>query len=840
MAIVNDPFIKERMRRLAEVTNVIKSVGKTMGFNIGQGVRDLGRSVSETPRLLENFRQNEMARAREMSERPDLGVVEGLRTRYGASLAQGQAQRNLEEQLATSVTQKGYDPRFGLYDPAKAQELDPTEERFINQQRMMAVANVTGGDVEGVADEFGTAMAKQRATEVLEPRDTKIGAQAGQVVEPPKLLPATTQPPKGVGDITQLPKPERYAKFKAPGNLIDEEPLLNTNKPIPVTDIHGDKSVIPEGEPLRAFELKGGKYYLKDGDEFVVNKNQYQNIKSQSVKAEAQPFAPELEGTTETVRGDIKDRDMKLSDLQSERHNITRQRLRFNTDLNERIEIENKLKDIDSEIDKIRRTENTKFSQYTLPGGENYREVLIRAPSEVGGVKRYIVEPAPNQPGNQFWVTDTMNEADTGMLFESQDGALAQANKMNAENSTNFTSSHWDEPNVLAHVRLNDRTYNGKPVTFIEEIQSDWAREARKSQQIAESEMRAGAGAGAKSDIPNNPLLKNWQELAVKRALKEAVDGGSEYLAWTTGEQQAARYDLSKQLDEVYWQPERADYPFPTPGSKDVHLMVTNGDELVFQIDKEGKIIDRVHRVPEEWMGKNVADVIGKGLSEKIMKKKTGTLRGEGLRFGGEWANNLYDRQLPKIIEDLTGQKPEVLDMGLPISVSPRSEQLITGTGRTLTSENIKPGLLVGYPDSSGTGESIGDVYYIITKDLGNGRFRAAENLTVENTYEVYEKLKDANGEFYIDRVKPTKSNLNFLDKYAKNFDLGTDKSRTQMGIRLTPQVKAKVLGEAPPVANPKSLNLPFEALGIIPAIGAVEAVQRIRGEDPYQNRMVL
>jgi hypothetical protein len=222
------------------------------------------------------------------------------------------------------------------------------------------------------------------------------------------------------------------------------------------------------------------------------------------------------------------------------------------------------------------------------------------------------------------------------------------------------------------------------------------------------------------------------------------------------------------------------------------------------------------------------------------MKKKTGTLRGEGLRFGGEWANNLYDRQLPKIIEDLTGQKPEVLDMGLPISVSPRSEQLITGTGRTLTSENIKPGLLVGYPDSSGTGESIGDVYYIITKDLGNGRFRAAENLTVENTYEVYEKLKDANGEFYIDRVKPTKSNLNFLDKYAKNFDLGTDKSRTQMGIRLTPQVKAKVLGEAPPVANPKSLNLPFEALGIIPAIGAVEAVQRIRGEDPYQNRMVL
>src|SRR5690606_14708163 len=44
-----------------------------------------------------------------------------------------------------------------------------------------------------------------------------------------------------------------------------------------------------------------------------------------------------------------------------------------------------------------------------------------------------------------------------------------------------FKSSHWDEPNIIAHARVNDRIdADGKRVLFIEEIQSDWALEGRK------------------------------------------------------------------------------------------------------------------------------------------------------------------------------------------------------------------------------------------------------------------------------------------------------------------------------------------------------------------------
>ena len=44
-----------------------------------------------------------------------------------------------------------------------------------------------------------------------------------------------------------------------------------------------------------------------------------------------------------------------------------------------------------------------------------------------------------------------------------------------------YRSPHWQEPNVLAHIRMNDRKdADGNNVLFIEELQSDWAQAGRK------------------------------------------------------------------------------------------------------------------------------------------------------------------------------------------------------------------------------------------------------------------------------------------------------------------------------------------------------------------------
>ena len=44
-----------------------------------------------------------------------------------------------------------------------------------------------------------------------------------------------------------------------------------------------------------------------------------------------------------------------------------------------------------------------------------------------------------------------------------------------------------------------------------------------------------------------------WTKLGLKVASKEAVAQGAERIAWTTGEQQNERYDLSKQVDKLEW-----------------------------------------------------------------------------------------------------------------------------------------------------------------------------------------------------------------------------------------------------------------------------------------------
>jgi hypothetical protein len=102
-----------------------------------------------------------------------------------------------------------------------------------------------------------------------------------------------------------------------------------------------------------------------------------------------------------------------------------------------------------------RQTNLTKYGQYTLPGGENYREVLLTLPDDT------------KEMTFQDWVAG-------GMQGEwSSKGAGSSKRK--------FRSSHWDQPNVLAHIRVNDRTdADGKKVLFVEEIQSDWGQEGKK------------------------------------------------------------------------------------------------------------------------------------------------------------------------------------------------------------------------------------------------------------------------------------------------------------------------------------------------------------------------
>jgi hypothetical protein len=152
---------------------------------------------------------------------------------------------------------------------------------------------------------------------------------------------------------------------------------------------------------------------------------------------------------------------------------------------------------------------DAKYSRYVLPGGKNYREVLVKLPvgfmppapalSKEGLAARQVVfdkyapqlEALEQEISNlTYGSTGTDAEAqrlaDAGNEREALETQRdAEANVLyripNAPKVKPFISSHWDESNVLVHLRMNDRTdADGKRVLFVEEVQSDYGQEGKK------------------------------------------------------------------------------------------------------------------------------------------------------------------------------------------------------------------------------------------------------------------------------------------------------------------------------------------------------------------------
>jgi hypothetical protein len=290
----------------------------------------------------------------------------------------------------------------------------------------------------------------------------------------------------------------------------------------------------------------------------------------------------------------------------------------------------------------------TKFSQYQLSGGENYQETLIKAPEKKDNAgiefsrrfqelkKKYNVNE-----GEQFLKAISKEESnELTRLSKAADISVDDIKK------GTFKSSHWDEPNVLAHVRHNDRvTPEGRKVRFLEEIQSDWAKKGREEETKHTDWIEGG------KKQPSHPLLKNWQELSLKQSLKDAAKSDAEYLSWTTGEQQASRYDLSKQVDSVTI----AKTPEGYAKGKIRVSAYKDGDVAI------EKFVDDYKSVGE-LVGKDLA---GKAERELIGGKDQVMYEGQDLRVGGEWAKNLYDKQIPNILKKLTGRDVEMINLDI-------------------------------------------------------------------------------------------------------------------------------------------------------------------------------
>ena len=279
----------------------------------------------------------------------------------------------------------------------------------------------------------------------------------------------------------------------------------------------------------------------------------------------------------------------------------------------------------------------TKYSEYSMPGGYNYRELLLKQDG-----------PGQTKP---------------------------------------FSHNHWPEDhNVAVHLRMKDRhDEEGNPVLHLDELQSDWGQKGRQkgfgptevdeywyhnpssghdgphfsTQEQADrhaqenyppellSRLQLGARSVPVDRVPEAPHVtstEGWTDLGLKRALVEAARHGYDKLAWTPASEHKSRYNLAQHIDHLeYLHSSNSLY-----GYKNGRRTITKKakpEELPDMIGKEltNQLMSQPHHPIPGYVGRD--PTINKMQSLKLDKDK---------EIGGEWADEYYGKMLPRRLSAIT------------------------------------------------------------------------------------------------------------------------------------------------------------------------------------------
>jgi len=287
----------------------------------------------------------------------------------------------------------------------------------------------------------------------------------------------------------------------------------------------------------------------------------------------------------------------------------------------------------------------TQYEKFKTPGGENYREILLKLP------KRGLNEA--EQRNLMLYEADVRRGKELDPWHQKQ---YADLKEKEAAGSQDYSAPHFEgTPNLLAHIRVQDfKTPEGKKVLLVDEIQSDWHQAGRKEgYRAGDPEVTKTpdgkywviksrgketylSGHMDKDDVlneakqmdygvPDAPFKKNWHELAMKRVLDYAAENGYDTVAITPGVQQVKRYeDATRQaVDEV------AMYGDTLVGFKDgrrvIEQPISSPDEL------------------EQYIGKDMAQKLSSAAPDMNFIR---SIKGEDLTVGGEGMKGFYDKIL--------------------------------------------------------------------------------------------------------------------------------------------------------------------------------------------------
>lgn len=339
-------------------------------------------------------------------------------------------------------------------------------------------------------------------------------------------------------------------------------------------------------------------------------------------------------------------------------------------------EIQNWMKDNRIEINEVvvpkektaKERYETSSQLLELPGEKsNYKEILITLPgknkltelSDELVKEGFVYTPSGKIfPKTKAGLADVNNYPNGIPISELPQKAKLLAEKIKKNKDIQeFKSSHYDEPNILAHIRMNTRVdAEGNKIVHVEEFQSDYGQEGREKgfvetslpkeysiekdeynnlynlykngERVKQTINREQAIRYANENkIPTAPFVAkttDWTKLAWKVALKEAVKQGADKISWTTGEQQNERYSLEKKVDDISaYKKEDGTY------------------EIIARKNNQRTFIDE--SVPEN----KLESIVGKELAKKIIEEAGNsrfgkTYEGNDLKVGGTGMKAFY------------------------------------------------------------------------------------------------------------------------------------------------------------------------------------------------------
>ena len=341
----------------------------------------------------------------------------------------------------------------------------------------------------------------------------------------------------------------------------------------------------------------------------------------------------------------------------------------------------------------------TKYQRYVLDGGDNYREVLLTLPSREP--KTYIYQVLGAFPSDEFATREEAQDyidkftkrlakaeaegQDFSYIRESMERSPFFIQEYESAESIkkSYRSPHFEQPNILAHIRVNDRTdADGNKVLFVEELQSDWAQRGRKEgfgkkqlggkvfvknegtddeewlvrfdngevedgfeyREAAERALRNRVPAGVLA-APFVTTTEGWLNLALKRIMVMAAEGGYDKVAFVNGEQSADRYDLSKQVRSITG-------TVLDDGRLNVDVdFIGNEQGPTFIVNDENELAEKIGKDPAERLFKKFETA-----AEEGRQSSSQSIKGGDLKIGGEGMKAFYDQIVPLAVKKLLGK----------------------------------------------------------------------------------------------------------------------------------------------------------------------------------------